>query len=76
MKPDSSVGQVSMPEIIIVLILVLIAGIFFHWWISRAHKRKQVRLDREIRDNALSERDKQLQAAKDKGAFDRWDQNN
>jgi len=61
-----------MHEIAIALILGIAAGVFFMWWNHRAQKRKQARLDQEMRDTALAEREKQLQAAKDKGDLDRW----
>jgi uncharacterized membrane protein len=65
-----------MPRIFYVLILVMIAGIFFHWWVNRAHKRKQAGLDQEIREGAHAEREKQLQEAKDIGSLDRWHDKN
>jgi len=65
-----------MHNIFTVIIFGLIAGVFFIWWINRVYKRKQMRLHQAIRDNAYAERDKQLQEAKDKGNFDRWNNNN
>lgn len=61
-----------MTKIITALIIAITGGILFIWWVNRAHRRKQVRLQQEIRDNARAERDKQLQNMKDKGEFDRW----
>jgi len=64
-----------MNDIFTVIILGLIAGIFFIWLVNRGHKRKQARLHQQIRDTAQAERDKQLQEAKDQGDFDNWKNN-
>ena len=64
-----------MHETLFALFLGTIVCVFSIWWVNAAHKRKQERLHREIRDNACAERDKQLQEAKDKGGFDIWNHN-
>ena len=61
-----------MHNIFTVLIIVLIVGLSFIWLINRAFRRKKMRLHQAIRDNGHAERDKQLQDAKDKGDFDKW----
>jgi hypothetical protein len=65
-----------MHNILTVMILGLITGVLFIWWINHVYRRKQLRLHQAIRDSAHAERAKQLQEAKDKGNFDRWDNNN
>lgn len=61
-----------MLEIFIALSLGLIGGLLSIWWVNRAHERRRERLHRDMRANAGTERDRQIQAAKDRGDFDIW----
>jgi hypothetical protein len=61
-----------MHNIFTVIISALIAGTIFIWWINHVYRRKRLRLHQAIRDNAYAEREKQLQEAKNKGDFDKW----
>ena len=63
-----------MYEILAALGLSFIIGAVSMWGVNRARRRKQERLRQEFRENASNERDRQLQEAKAKGHFDKWEQ--
>lgn len=64
-----------MPKIILLIIIGLSAGVISVYWINWVEKRKKTRLHQDIRDISSAEKNKQIKAAKEKGAFDKWSQN-
>jgi len=64
-----------MNEILAAIFSGIAISIVFIWRVNSAHKRRKERIHQEIRDTVCAERNKQLQAAKDKGDFDIWNPN-